>query len=237
MRAALLEARNLLTDLECTQATASWLGLPLAAAASGRPWTEELARTQFVSELELEHTLPPLVEFHTTVAGRMAAHLQLVSENLKSSLWLAGAVLSTDPAAAKEAAAELVEHLDTTPAHRRTSFENMLFDDANLWDALQDFSNVDPPTVLWGARGLFAPLYRFLAPRFLANPDHVLDCERQHAVWKWVLQRRRAMRLPNLNAWLKVGEHIRRYDELPPYAELQPHIDEVRLSWKRSYLE
>ena len=33
----------------------------------------------------------------------------------------------------------------------------------------------------------------------------VLDIERQHAVWQWVLLRRRAMKLKSMNAWLKLG--------------------------------
>ena len=45
------------------------------------------------------------------------------------------------------------------------------------------------------------------------------------------------MELPSLNAWLKISEHIRMYDELPPYAELQLYINEARLTWQRSYLE
>ena len=119
--------------------------------------------------------MPVLGAFHLKVAGRMAAHLQLIVENTCSSTWVAGSILSRDATVAREAAVELVERLCTTPARRRTSFETALFDGPTLWGSLKSFSMHEPPTMVWGAKGLFAPLYRFLAPRLLANPDHVLD--------------------------------------------------------------
>ena len=69
--------------------------------------------------------------------------------------------------------------------------------------------------------GVFAPLFRFLAPRFLSNPDHVMDVERQHATWQRVLQRRRALKLKSLNAWLKLSDQLRDGGELPPSQELK----------------
>ena len=179
--------------------------------------------------------LPSLFEFHKRVSGRMAAHLQLVGENTNSSLWLAGALLSKDPAKANAAAVELVEHLCRTPASKRTSFETTLFEDQELWKALEDFSLQKEPSVLWGSQGRFAPLYRFLAARYLANPDHVLDVERQHAVWQWVLLRRRALKLKSLNAWLKLGEYLRGFGNLPPHTELLPYLNEVKQNFVQEY--
>lgn len=165
----------------------------------------------------------------------MAGHLQLVGDNTHSSMWLAGALLSKDPDAAKAAAAELVEHLCKTPAMKRSSFEAALFEDKERWEALEAFSKQEVPTVLWGGRGRFAPLYRFLAVRYLANPDHVLDVERQHAVWQWVLARRRSLKLKSLNAWLKLGEHLRDTDALPPHRELLPHLTAIKQAFKEEY--
>ena len=200
MQRTLQQGTDYLMNLECTTTVALRLGVPLRG---GRTWVEEYVRACLATEEEVDEAMQSLSAFHLMVAGRMAAHLKLVMENLCSSTWLAGAILSKDTAVAREAAVQLVEHLCTTPARRRTPFENFLFDDPTLWGSLETFSKHEPPTVVWGARGLFAPLYRFLAPRYLASPDHVLDVERQHAIWQWVLTRRRALKLKSLNAWLK----------------------------------
>ena len=184
---------------------------------------------------EVMDNLPPLFDFHKQVAGRMAAYLTLVEENTSSSLWLAGALLSKDPAAAKAAVAELVEHLCRTPERKRTPFESTLFEDKDLWGSLERFSRLEEPSVLWGGQGRFAPLYRFLAVRFLANPDHVLDVERQHAVWQWVLDRRRSLKLKSLNAWLKLGEYLRGFTNLPPHDQLLPHFNTVKQKFYPEY--
>ena len=136
---------------------------------------------------------------------------------------------------AREAAIALVEHIGKTPARHRTSFEKVIFNDRPLWANLRDFSAREPPTVVWGAKGTFAPLYRFLAPRYLSCPDHVLDVERQHAVWQWVLQRRRAMKLKSLNAWLKLGDYVLYHENLPPPKELEPHLQEISTTFRNAY--
>ena len=234
MRRVLQEATDYLTNLECTPAVALRLGLPLAG---GRPWVEAYVRAHLATEDEVDDAMPLLNAFHLKIAGRMAAHLKLIGDNTNSSMWLAGAILSKDTAVAREAAVELVEHLCRTPARRRTSFEKTLFEDPSLWGGLESFSKHEPPTVVWGAKGLFAPLYRFLAPRFLANPDHVLDVERQHAVWQWVLQRRHSIKLKSLNAWLKLGDYLRDHENLPPHNELEPYLRESRQNFRRAYRE
>ncbi len=82
--------------------------------------------------------------------------------------------------------------------------------------------------VLWRGHGRFATLFKFLAGRFLANPDSVLDVERQHAVWQWVLQRRRSMKLKSLNAWLKLSAYLRGHGPLPPTEELTGYVTDFR---------
>ena len=91
--------------------------------------------------------------------------------------------------------------------------------------------------MVWGARGLSVPLYRFLAPRLLANPDHVLDVERQHAVWQWALSRRRGLKLKNLNAWLKLGDYLRDNENLPPHRELEPYLTGIRQRFRQDWRE
>ena len=95
-------------------------------------------------------------------------------------------------------------------------------------EELQAFSVASPAVLLWKGLGAYQKLYRFLAPRFLANPDSVLDCERQHAVWQWHLSRRRSLKLKALNAYLKISDWLRVYNALPPIGELLPHLQAIR---------
>ena len=95
-------------------------------------------------------------------------------------------------------------------------------------EQLNGVAAASPPVLLWKGGGRFAQLFKFLAARFLANPDSVLDIERQHAVWQWVLLRRRAMKLKSMNAWLKLGQYLRGHDALPADEELQPYLRNIR---------
>ena len=93
---------------------------------------------------------------------------------------------------------------------------------------LNTFIATAPPVLLWKGGGRFAHLFKFRAARFLANPDSVLDVERQHAIWQWVLLRRRSMKLKSMNAWLKLGQYLRGHAELPSAEELQPYLSNIR---------
>ena len=95
-------------------------------------------------------------------------------------------------------------------------------------EQLNGVAAASPPVLLWKGGGRFAQLFKFLAARFLANPDSVLDIERQHAVWQWVRQRRRAMKLKSMNACLKLGQYLRGHDALPSNEELQPYITNIK---------
>ena len=81
-------------------------------------------------------------------------------------------------------------------------------DDDELMTQVSQFADMDPPVLLWHARGKFAQLFRFLAVRFLACPDHVLDAEGVHARWKWISMIKRNLSFPMLNAILKVNSYL-----------------------------
>ena len=110
------------------------------------------------------------------VASNIAAHLQLVFENVMRTSWLAGAVLSPDAASAQRAARELHDKLIRTDAAARTTFEKAFVEDGRL-EMLAAFADRPAPVVLWRGDGRYAALFRWLAVRFLGNPDHVLQCE------------------------------------------------------------
>jgi hypothetical protein len=53
--------------------------------------------------------------------------------------------------------------------------------------------------VLWRGNGRYAALFVFLALRFLAQEDSVLNCEGVHAQWQWIALHRRGRRVGSLN--------------------------------------
>ena len=73
-----------------------------------------------------DDALRDALAFHMPVASNIAAHLQLVFENVMRTSWIAGAVLSPDAAAAQRAARELHDKLIRTIAAARTAFERGL---------------------------------------------------------------------------------------------------------------
>ena len=94
-------------------------------------------------------------------------------------------------------------------------------------------------------------LFKFLAPRFLLAPDHVLDAERIHARWQWLCSLKRAMKLQTLNATLRLMHHLEHNEILPDSetlldnleAQRQQHnmaleaVDEdVALGWRSEFL-
>ena len=152
-----------------------------AMAQPPRTWVE-LAVLQVVGEQDLvAERLQPALDFHGQVADQAASHLSLLAENTYRTPWLAAKLLSTDRVLAREAARTLVRHIATTRPQNRTLFEQHLFEWGPLWEALVEFSQADPPALLWHGQGRYEAVFRFLASRFLLNPDHVLDSERIHA--------------------------------------------------------
>ena len=196
------------------------------AAMTARPKTwVSLAILQVVGEEDLvaDH-LPESLDFHRAVSDQAASHLHLLFDNALRTPWLAAKLLSKDKVLARDSASELVRHLATTRPNNRTHFEEHLFCHGELWGNLQDFSKAEPATLLWHNNGRLEHLFRFLAPRFLLAPDHVLDAERVHARWQWSCHSRRGQLLPTLNASLRLRHYLEHSWTFPSHQELLPHL-------------
>ena len=172
--------------------------------------------------------------FHMPVATNIAAHLQLVFENVMRTSWLAGAVLSPDAASAQRAARELHDKLIRTDAAARTTFEKAFVEDGRL-EMLAAFADRPAPVVLWRGDGRYAALFRWLAVRFLGNPDHVLQCESVHAQWQWIEAIAHNIKMKQLNAQLLVRAWLQHHHDLPSHDELGPHINDVQEDARRRY--
>ena len=79
-----------------------------------------------------------------------------------------------------------------------------------------------PPAPARDPRPPLLLLLLLLLLLFLANPDNVMDVERLHATWKWVLMKRRSLKLKSLNAWLKLGSFLHHNGALPSVDVLTP---------------
>ena len=168
------------------------------------------------------------LDFHRRVSDQAAAHLNLLFDNTYRTPWLAAKLLSKDPVVAKSAAATLLKHLVTTKPGNRTLFEDHLVNSMELWQNLEAFSKEDPPLLLWKGRGRFERLFKFLAPRFLLAPDHVLDAERIHARWQWICGAKRSLRIQTLNALLRMMFYLEHNQTFPSDEDLLPHLEAER---------
>ena len=90
--------------------------------------------------------------------------------------------------------------------------------------------------MLVAARGGVPTVVSFSAVRFLSVKDHVLDCERTHAVWQWLMLLKRGMGFAFMNALLKTMSYSNWNCGLPSAAVLQPHLETVRAMNRRAYL-
>ena len=133
--------------------------------------------------------------------------------------------MSKDPALARDAACSLLKHLATTRPGNRTHFEQHLFSQEDLWQNLADFSKADPPVLLWHDHGKYQSLFKFVAPRFLLAPDHVLDAERVQARWQWICSQKRGLQIQTLNATLRRVHYLERNQSLPSHQDLLPHLE------------
>ena len=191
-----------------------------------RTWVELLLRRLFEDAGLVQNYLPAALKFHSLLVDKASAHLDLTASNIMRTPWTAACMLSSDACQAQAAAATLVAHIAKTPARIRTPFEQGLFDTDCLWNSLVDFSMAAPPVCLWKGRGHFQELFRLLATQFLIAPDHVLDCERQHARWQWLCARKRGVKLPAMNAFLKCTTYLEGNNmEFPPNEALAEHLD------------
>ena len=83
--------------------------------------------------------------------------------------------------------------------------------------------------------GSYKELFIFIAPRFLSNPDHVLDAEGIHARWQWVEAGKRNIKLKALNAILRLASWMHFFGDLPPLQDLMPHLQAVRRHLNQQY--
>ena len=113
------------------------------------------------------------------------------------------------------------------PANR-TSCRQHLFTKEHLWESLVTFSQAEPASLLWHSNGRYESLVKFLAPRFLLAPDHVLDAERVHARWQWLCDKKKALKLMTLNASLRLQHYIENSQGLPSFEDLLPHLQAER---------
>ena len=103
-----------------------------------------------------------------------------------------------------------------------------------LWQNLEEFAREDPPALLWKGHGKFEVLFKFVAPRFLLAPDHVLDAERAHARWQWLCGKKKALKLMTLNASLRLQHYIENNQSLPSFEDLLPHLQAERANHRMS---
>ena len=172
----------------------------------------------------VDRYLEDALDFVRTVSDAAAAHLRLLLQNTFRTPWLAAKMLSTDAFHARASAREVLKHLDTTLPANRSSFEKHLLGSPELWLNLQAFAVEDPPVLLWRGRGRFECLFKFLGPRFLLAPDHVLDAERIHARWQWSCIVKRNIRFQALNASLRLTHYREQHRDFPSHEALLPYL-------------
>ena len=178
-------------------------------------------------DLVTEH-LERALAFHRKITDQAAAHLNLLYQNTYRTPWLAAKLLLKDPARARAAAVSLAKHLATTKPGNMTSFEEHVFCDRDLRTCIEQFSNEEPAVLLWHANGKYEKLFKFLAPRFLLAPDHVLDAERIHARWQWGSHTARATQLPFLNAMLRLRHYRENNADFPTDEDLHVNLQAER---------
>lgn len=202
----------------------------------GKPpstWVEAFLWHLLQDESRVRDSLVESLDFHRRLTDRASAHLALAASNIMRTPWLAASLLDVEAVAAKAAAQALAQHLAGTPPASRTPFEHHLFSDEVLWPQIVDFSQSVPPVCLWQGGGAYESLFRFLAPRFLVAPDHILDCERQHARWQWLCALKRNLKMPAMNAFLRLTHFLERNGgEFPAHEALEEHLQAARLQLK-----
>ena len=71
------------------------------------------------------------------------------------------------------------------------------------------------PVVLWRDGGRYAALFRWLAVRFLCNPDHVIECESIHAQWRWIEVVAHNINMKQLDAQLLIRSWLQQSNDHP----------------------
>jgi hypothetical protein len=173
------------------------------------------------------------LNFHRNVTDKAAMHLKLLANNAFRTPWVAAKLLAPDKNLARTSAIELVSLLASVKVSNRTSFEQHLLDaGTGLWQNLVAFAQADPPVCLWHGHGAYATLFRFLAPRFLLAPDHVLDAERVHARWQWSCTLKRGLKMHSLNSCLRLTHYLEHNECFPSNDKLYLNLEAERVEHK-----
>ncbi len=100
---------------------------------------------------------------------------------------------------------------------------------------LHELAGDSDPQCIWRKDGSAAELFMFLADRCCGAPDHVLDCESQHAQWKTLELGRKGLTFKVLNALLKLRNFHTMHGELPPYEDLEDQLEAISVGHAARY--
>jgi hypothetical protein len=185
------------SDLDPEEKTQGWLELILKrrAGAQAEDFREEV------------------LSYHGKIALRMSGHLRLTWENMNTSMWVSGGILSMDADTARTSARLFHRLLIQKRIDELRPYEKACLNNESMMKNLDEFANQDPPSLVWRMHGKFAILFCFLAPRFLGCGDTVLDVESVHARWKWISEVSRGMKFRMLNCTLRLKKHLESYGD------------------------
>ena len=223
------EASDIITSSQCTENVIKTLGLAEADIDADAHWVDvALQNNVGLTAEEREMFQQDAMNYHTKVSMVMASHMRLTAANMLRPTWAAGGMLSKDPAKAQQAAATFQDALIRKAEGTHTAFERCFLDDERLLTQLGQFVDTHPPLVLWHGRGRFKELFEFLGARFLSAPDHVLDAEGTHALWKWIELFKRGVSFRVLNCLLRLQSYLRANGgEFPQTERLEQFCAEV----------
>ena len=200
------KASYIVTSTECTDEVMEVLRIDGTGMDLDVSHWAEVAVTHMtgLDDGQRDELIPGIMEHVTVVATEISSHMRLTSANMLRSTWMAAGMLSKNPAKAKEYAATFQDYILRKPPASQTPFERAFVEDENLSNQLGMFVDAIPAERLWRGRGRYKELYIFLAVRFLSAPDHVLDAEGTHALWKWIETFKRNVSFRLLNAVLRM---------------------------------
>ena len=225
------KASDIITSTACDDDVIDILGLTGVGLDTRTAHWVEAALTHMpgLSRDECEAFMQDAMDYHTHVAMAIASHMRLTAANILRPAWAAGAMLSKMPQKAQTAAAAFQDNLMRKPEGSRTPFEREFLNNEVLVEQLDAFVNAQPPQLLWRGNGQYKDLFICLGARFLAAPDHVLDAEGTHALWKWLETTKRGMNFRMLNCILRLQCYLRSNGRQFPDAErLEQLIVQIR---------
>ena len=120
-----------------------------------------------------------------------------------------------------------LDHLVRMPDTEHSPFDNYILESKVLFDELSMFAQLPAPTLIYQHNLAFKNLFIFLAVRFQAAPETVIDCERCHAQWKCLEISKRGISLKLLNGLLKLRYYDEQYNGFPDNAVIQPYYSDV----------